>query len=93
MRFRTVRDEGTTQRIQIAEGTLRQGHEIQRHYYRTGLPGMPRDRVVTHTTRYLCTCGREWYGNKPTTLDALRHDQETSGLPDTLPSAKPRESV
>ena len=78
MRFRVVHDEGKTQRIQVAMATLREGHDIQRHYYRTGLPGFPRDRVITHQTRYLCSCGREWYGDKPTRADALRHDGETT---------------
>ena len=72
MRFRVVRDEGSTQRIQIAHAELRPGRLIQRHYYRTGLPCSPRDRVVTHQTRYLCSCGREWYGVRPTSPDALR---------------------
>ncbi|MDP9299632.1 MAG: hypothetical protein M3P43_01840 [Actinomycetota bacterium] len=74
MRFRIVRGIGRVQRIQVAEGVLRPGHLLQRHYYRTGLPGTPRDRVVTHQTRYLCSCGREWYGVTPTSADVLRHD-------------------
>lgn len=75
MRFRVVRDEGSTQRIQVAEATLRDGHKLVRHYYRTGLPGVPRDRVISHTTRYECSCGRDWYTKrKPTSNDVLHHD-------------------
>jgi len=77
LRFRVVHDVGTTQHLQVAEAHLRAGHIIQRHYYKTGWPGTPRDRIVTHQTRYLCSCGREWYGDKPTTADALRHDEQT----------------
>jgi hypothetical protein len=30
---------------------------------------------VTHTTRYECTCGRQWFGKKPSTADLLKHDE------------------
>lgn len=75
MRFHVVLDVGTTPRIQVAEATLRDGHVVVRHYYRTGVPATPRARLVTHTTRYECSCGREWYGSRPMTGDLLKHDE------------------
>jgi hypothetical protein len=75
MRFHVVLEVGTMPRIQVAEATLREGHVIVRHWYKTGIPAKPRARVVTHTTRYECSCGREWYGRKPTNADLLRHDE------------------
>jgi hypothetical protein len=81
MKFHVIRREGTTQRIQIAEATLREGHVILRHYYRTALPGIPRDRVITHTTRYECSCGWQWYSKtKPASVDILQHSDIASQL-------------
>jgi hypothetical protein len=76
MRFRVVLDVGTMPRIQVSEATLREGHLVVRHYYRTGIQAKPRSRVVTHTTRYECSCGREWYAARPTASDLLKHDEE-----------------
>lgn len=73
MRFRVVLDASRMPRIQVAEATLRGGHYIVRHYYRTGIPATPRARVVTDTTRYECSCGRR--GGKLTTPAPLRHDE------------------
>jgi hypothetical protein len=75
MRFQVVLDAGVIPRVQVAEAKLRDGHVVVRHYYRTGIPAKPRARVVTHTTRYECSCGREWYGTKPTAADLLQHDE------------------
>lgn len=73
MRFRVVSDEGTVQRIQVARrdawSRARCGAP-----YRTGLPGSPRDRVVTHTTRYGCSCGQSWStGRHPKAADLDDH--------------------
>lgn len=78
MRFRVVLDVGAWPRIQVAEAELRPGHVVVRHYYRTGIPAQPRARVVTHTTRYECSCGREWYGRKPSSVDLQGHDMDAA---------------
>lgn len=75
MRFRVVLDVGTLPRIQVAAGTLFDGHVVLRHYYRTGLPATPRARVVRLITRYECSCGVEWYGSKPSTAEVLAHKE------------------
>jgi hypothetical protein len=75
MRLRVVLNAGAWPHIRVAEGALSPGHLVPRHYYRTGLPSLPRARVVTHTAPYECSCGRQWSGTKPCTLDLFRHDE------------------